>query len=74
MIHSDIMPGDRVRVTGIMDDPDPLPIGATGTVRHVNAYGGEVIQIEVDWDVQRSLMLLPVDPFEIIERKIGTES
>lgn len=61
-----VKPGDRVKITGVMpNDPDPLPIGSTGTVTEVRA---EVGQIYVDWDpeVGRSLILLTVDPFEII--------
>ena len=27
--------GDRVRMVGIMDDPDPLPIGLEGVVTNV---------------------------------------
>jgi hypothetical protein len=28
--------GDRVRITGVMDDPDPIPVGTEGTVDWVN--------------------------------------
>lgn len=55
-------PGDRVRITATMpDDPDPLPVGTTGTVIHANADTGQII---VDWDTNRSLILLTTDPFE----------
>lgn len=55
--------GTRVRMTGVMpDDPAPLDIGATGTVT-----GGNAGQIFVDWDNGRTLILLPTDPYEIIE-------
>ncbi len=56
--------GTRVRVTGTMpNDPDPMPIGSTGTVT-----GGNGGQIWVRWDdSQRSLILLPDDPYEVIQ-------
>jgi hypothetical protein len=54
--------GDRVRVTGVMkDDPNPMEVGAEGTVTFVNEY-----QIAVAWDNGRSLMLLPEDPFIVL--------
>lgn len=62
-------PGDRVRMTGVMpNDPDPMPVGATGTVLQVTP---EVRQIWVDWDAdsdgrKRSLILLTDDPFEVL--------
>ena len=65
-----VKPGDRVRVTGIQPgDPAPLPVGATGTVTDVNeSIMGGPGQIYVDWDrgVNRTLMLLTTDPFEVI--------
>ena len=58
--------GDRIRLLSMPDDPDPIPAGATGTVRSVTT--GAFAQIEVDWDnSQRTLALVPgVDRFEII--------
>lgn len=62
-------PGDRVRMTGVMqNDPDPMPVGATGTVTEANP---DVRQIYVDWDAdedgrKRSLILLMDDPFEVL--------
>lgn len=56
--------GDRVQVTGLMsDDPAPLPVGTTGTVTEVRADVGQIL---VDWDVDRTLILLTTDPFRII--------
>lgn len=59
--------GDVVEVTGLLPgDPDPLPIGLQGTVKHVTPDGPHA-QIWVDWhDSTRSLMLLPGDPFRIV--------
>lgn len=66
-----VKPGDRVRITGMQPgDPAPLPIGAEGTVTSVTDFRGMMTdQIQVDWDpwVGRSLILLPEDPFEVIE-------
>lgn len=54
-------PGDRIEITGTMpDDPDPLPVGYTGTVLFVNQF-----QISVDWDGTRTLNVLPGDPYRI---------
>jgi hypothetical protein len=66
--------GDRVRVTGVMpDEPDPIAIGTQGTVSWVGQWTNEYTeQIGVDWDNGRRLILLSVDPYEVItaqERK-----
>ena len=59
--------GDRVRVVGQMDDPDPLPIGLEGTVTYVTPAGWLHQQYQVNWDgSRRTLMLLPHDPFVIL--------
>jgi hypothetical protein len=44
-----------------MNDPSPLPVGSTGTVRRTTF--GELAQIDVEWDNGRTLMLVPSDPF-----------
>jgi hypothetical protein len=60
--------GDTVRVTGVMDDPDPIPVGTRGVVRSVRPAFGDV-QIDVDWiGVRRSLMLLGSDPYVVESR------
>ena len=56
--------GDRVRITGIMRDPDPIPVGAEGTVDYI--HNGPIPQIGVDWDNGRALLLLPHDPFTVV--------
>lgn len=60
-----LQPGDRVQITGVMpDDPDPLPVGTTGTV--VRLYDS-ARQADVDWDNGRALLLLlDVDPYRVI--------
>jgi hypothetical protein len=49
------------------DDPDPIPVGSTGTVESVTE--GPLGQVHVKWDDSgRSLALIPgVDRFEVIE-------
>lgn len=59
--------GDRVRMIGVMDDPDPMPVGAEGTVREVLG-AGTFVQIDVAWENGRSLYLLPTDPFIVTRR------
>ena len=58
--------GDRIRLTAMPDDPDPIPAGATGTVLSVT--DGPLGQVVVEWDdSSRSLALVPgIDRFEII--------
>ncbi len=62
-----LQPGDRVRITGTMpNDPDPLPVGATGTVARV-LHSAQ--QADVAWDNGRTLLLLlDVDPYQVIGR------
>ena len=60
------LPGDRIRLLAMPNDPDPIPPGSTGTV--VSATTGAFAQIEVDWDNGRTLALIPgVDQYDIIE-------
>jgi hypothetical protein len=59
------LPGDRIRLISMPNDPDPIPAGSTGTV--ISATTGTFAQIDVDWDNGRSLALIPgVDQYEII--------
>ncbi len=58
--------GDRIRLLAMPDDPDPLPIGSTGTV--VTAAEGPLGRIGIEWDNGRSPFLIPgVDQFEVID-------
>ncbi|WP_442510560.1 DUF4314 domain-containing protein [Novipirellula sp. SH528] len=62
------IPGDRIRLLTMPDDPDPVPIGTTGTVRAISHVSSRpaFTQIGVDWDNGRRLMLtVPPDRFEI---------
>jgi len=51
--------GDRIEMTSMRDDPDPIPIGTQGVVTFVNPVnlGGHFIQYGIKWDSGRSLML-----------------
>lgn len=62
------LPGDRVVMVGLMpNDPCPIPVGTQGTVTEVNPHVFEGSQqIYVEWDDDRSLILLSTDPFEIL--------
>ena len=61
-----LTPGTRIRLLAMPDDPDPIPVGSTGTVLAVTEE--PLGQIEVDWDSGRTLALIPgVDRFEIID-------
>jgi len=56
--------GDRVRMVGLMpDDPDPIEVGTEGTVTGIGGSIGGRVQIFVEWDTSRSLILLDTDPF-----------
>lgn len=58
------MVGKRI-VLEHMDDPEPIPDGATGTVVAVDDWG----HIHVQWDNGRSLSVIPgEDRFQIEEK------
>jgi hypothetical protein len=60
--------GDRVRLVGELEDPAPLPVGSEGVVDHVFEHEGW-FQVSVVWEesvASRKLMLLDVDPYEVV--------
>ena len=61
--------GDRVCITGVMDDSTPIPVGARGTVYWLgnwkNSYNR---RIGVRWDDGNELSLLAGDPFRVLRR------
>ena len=64
---ANIKAGDRVRLVSMVDDPDPIPPGATGTVARVYPHS-DWTQVDVDWDSGRSLMLsIPPDVVEVLD-------
>ena len=62
--------GDRIRLVSMLDDPDPIRPGTTGTVTHVSCHDWgrqSWQQISVAWDNGRTLMLVvPPDEFESV--------
>lgn len=64
--------GDRIRLVSMPNDPCPIEPGTTGTVRGVNDLRSLTgrWQIDVDWDTDRSLFLVPGDLYEVIPPKI----
>lgn len=63
-------PGDRIRLIAMRNDPDPISPGTTGTIKAVRTCGsgrGAWLQVDVDWDNGRKLMLsVPPDQFEVV--------
>ncbi len=58
--------GDRIRLVSMPQDPDPIPVGSLGTVLRVHNHD-DWVQVEVDWDNGRQLMLtIPDDCVEIM--------
>lgn len=67
-----IQTGDRIRLISMPDDPDPIPVGSTGTIEAVTE--GPMGQVMVRWDSGRTLHLIPgVDRFEVIKRATQPE-
>ena len=66
--RDDIGKGARIRLLSMPDDPDPIPVGSTGTIEAVT--DGPLGQVRVKWDdSHRTLNLIPgVDRIEVIER------
>lgn len=64
-----LRPVDYIRLIVMPGDPNPVPPGSTGTVMFVKEHGSggtAWLQIGVDWDNGRSLMLVvPPDEFDI---------
>lgn len=59
--------GDRIEVTGYINDLLAPNIGDKGTVTHVDGVGTDFEQLLVNWDNGRSLMLVPED-YESVKR------
>lgn len=59
-------PGDRIILEHMPNDPDPIPVGSTGTVESVTDLGPWT-QVTVDWDNGRSLHLtVPPDVARVL--------
>ena len=62
----DFKVGRRIRLVAMVDDPNPLPVGSIGTITAVRSLG-DWLQIDVDWDWGRALMLsVPPDRVELL--------
>ena len=63
------LPGDRIKLISMKNDPNPIPPNTTGTVKSViTAYVFDEDHLYVDWDNGRTLSLLVgTDEFEVIE-------
>lgn len=61
----DVQPGARIELVEMPNDPLPIPVGTTGTVRRVIDLHS-TWQIDVDWDIDRSLFLVPGDRWRTI--------
>lgn len=63
-------PGDRIELASMLNDPDPVPVGTRGTVAFVHRVGSDSnawLQVDVDWDNGRQLMLVvPPDEFVFV--------
>jgi hypothetical protein len=72
LMNQKVEAGQEIVMTGTMpNDPDPMPVGAKGTVMQVIPGHGQPDQILVAWDPatagNRSLILLGSDPFAIVK-------
>lgn len=70
MKSKQISAGTRIRLLSMPDDPNPIAPGTTGVVTDIREVGfgrERWLQIDVDWDNGRQLMLAsPPDRFEVI--------
>ena len=61
------VPGDRIELVAMSDDPDPISAGTKGMINFVRRCGAgreAWLQIDVNWDNGRQLMLaVPPDEF-----------
>lgn len=68
---SELRPGQRIELVAMIDDPYPVEPGARGTVHRVDVRGtgaNAFLQVDVDWDNGRLLMLaVPPDQYRVIE-------
>ena len=64
------LPGDRIRLINMPDDPNPIEPNTTGTVTSIDTlimFGED--HLNVDWDNGRRLnLIVGIDEFEVIEK------
>ena len=69
-MQTQLKKGDRIRLVSMPQDPDPIPVGTKGVVTAIHIHKGWT-QLEVAWEIGRSLMLVvPPDQFEVVESVI----
>lgn len=66
MVNPTLPPvGSRIALVEMLDDPDPIPVGTTGTVTRTTPD-----QITVEWDIPRSLCLIVgVDRWMVLDER-----
>ena len=68
-----LRPSDRIKLISMADDPDPITPGTMGTIVAVRRHGtgrDAWMQVDVNWDNGRKLMLsMPPDCIEILSGK-----
>jgi hypothetical protein len=64
------LPGDRIRLINMPDDPNPIEPNTTGTVMSIDTINMfDEDHLNVDWDNGRDLSLIVgVDEFDVIEK------
>lgn len=59
--------GDRIRLTKMDNDPNPIPVGTEGIVLAMTPPINDQCYIMVDWEINRSLTVVwPEDQIEVI--------
>ena len=64
LLREQFPPGTRIRLDSMMNDPQPIPKGMTGTVQGIDDAG----QLLMEWDNGRGLSLVPgEDDFSVVK-------
>ena len=64
LLREQFPPGTRIRLDSMMNDPQPIPKGMTGTVQGIDDAG----QLLMKWDNGRGLSLVPgEDDFSVVK-------
>ena len=64
LLREQFPPGTRIRLDSMMNDPQPIPKGMTGTVQGIDDAG----QLLMEWDNGRGLSLVPgEDDFTVVK-------
>lgn len=67
-VQAPVQPGQRIELVKMAEDPAPIPIGTQGVVTEVKHLGSGMFQVKVNWDIQRSLMLvIPPDEIKVVQ-------